>query len=425
VVIGGDDTELLARLFRWLTALIAERGERFARAGASTLTEYRERSGDRAEPRIMVLIDGAQVFRQRHEARSGLWEQLLAAAADGRASGIHFCLAADRPSSLPGALNSLLQRRIYLRMSTEDYGLLGLGGSALEATAPPGRGHLDGHEIQVGVLGGDPSIAAQARALRDLAHRAAADLPPPHRIEPLPDYQPLEVLPPNIDGDPVIGLADDTMAPVSVRIRSTFLIAGPPGSGRTTALATVAMAALRSGRYGAAVYFGPRTTEPPPWLSWTAAATDPGDVARLAATVAQALDEPDAVRTLVVVESLPDVATGLAETELYRLAQKCVAAGHALVTDTGLNAKMYSDLAQLIKGQRQGIVLHPGGPADGQNLLFTNTPATGRERRPGRGYLISDGAARLVQVATADPAAAVLTRRRTGRAALETPVPNA
>jgi hypothetical protein len=78
--------------------------------------------------------------------------------------------------------------------------------------------------------------------------------------------------------------------------------------------------------------------------------------------------------------------------------KRCVADGHAFVTDVELSAKMFSELAQLIKSGRQGIVLRPGTVADGQGLLFTNTPPASRGDGPGRGVLVTDGLARRLQV---------------------------
>jgi DNA segregation ATPase FtsK/SpoIIIE, S-DNA-T family len=403
-VIAGEDVERLNRLLRQLTATVNERAARFAAAGAGSLAEYRDRAGRPNEPRILVLVDGVQVFRHRHESR-GPWERFLALAADGRGVGVHVCVAADRPASVPGALQSVVQKRVHLRMVEEDYQAAGMAALALGPTAPPGRGHLDGYEIQVSVLDGAASVADQARALADLATRTelGAQWPSPQPVGTLPDFVALADLPPTLHGDPVIGVAEEDLAAVGVPIRSTFLVAGPPGSGRTTALAAVAAACVRSGRYSMSAYLGTGRTPVASGADWDCCATDPDAIATLARTLASRMAEPSCPRTVVVLESLHDVATGAAEAPLLALARACAVGGHAFLTDADLGARMFTDLALLIRSGRQGLVLRPGSAVDGQGLLSTNTPPVAGPDVPGRGVLVGGGTARAVQIAVPVP----------------------
>jgi S-DNA-T family DNA segregation ATPase FtsK/SpoIIIE len=184
----------------------------------------------------------------------------------------------------------------------------------------------------------------------------------------------------DVDGAPVIGVADDDLAALAVRLRSTFLVAGPPGSGRSTALACVAAAGLRSKAYPRAVYLGLARSPVHSWLDWTAAATDPAAIIGLATALAAELAQPNTPRTIVVLEAMHDVAIGAAEAPLLALTRVCAAAGHTLVTDVDLNAKMFSELAAMIKAGRQGLVLCPNTAIDG-----TEHPGPGPAglRRPG------------------------------------------
>ncbi|MCE3613254.1 hypothetical protein LXJ57_25325, partial [Escherichia coli] len=56
----------------------------------------------------------------------------------------------------------------------------------------------------------------------------------------LPENLDLEVLPPGGPGAVVIGLDDFNLAPASVPSSGALMVTGPPGSGRTTALVTLA-----------------------------------------------------------------------------------------------------------------------------------------------------------------------------------------
>ena len=85
-----------------------------------------------------------------------------------------------------------------------------------------------------------------------------------------------------------------------------------------------------------------------------------------------------------------------------------VAAGRADVLRT-----LYGHWTQTVRRSKLGILLKPNADLDG-DLLGTMLPR--RETvpaRPGRGYLVSNGEARLVQVAqpTARPRAATSRRR--------------
>jgi len=87
-------------------------------------------------------------------------------AADGRPVGVHFVISVDQRAGMPNALAAAVQSRMVLRMAhVEDYGFLGVAGDVLNTASPPGRGLLNGVEIQCAVLGGSREVMAQSRAV--------------------------------------------------------------------------------------------------------------------------------------------------------------------------------------------------------------------------------------------------------------------
>ncbi|MGO8609478.1 hypothetical protein ACC848_41685, partial [Rhizobium johnstonii] len=70
-IIAGDDTERIERLFGMLRTELDRRGDTYAAAGASTLTEYRMLAGAPEEPRILLLVDGFAAFRNAFEGVPG------------------------------------------------------------------------------------------------------------------------------------------------------------------------------------------------------------------------------------------------------------------------------------------------------------------------------------------------------------------
>ena len=199
-VISGDDTERVGRLLRRLKVTLDERAERYAKANAATITEYRQRADRPDEPRIIVLIDGVGSFRTAYEgtALNGLWELFQSLAADGRSAGIHFVVSADRPGAVSSSLSSAIQQRLVLRLASEmDYIMLDAPMDAFTSSTPPGRGFLNGAELQVAVISGDPNIARQAAETARLAasmERASIEPAPP--IESLVEIVPFRRCPP-------------------------------------------------------------------------------------------------------------------------------------------------------------------------------------------------------------------------------------
>ena len=170
-IVDGDDDERIGRVLRRLSALLEDRSRRFARVHAATIAEYR-RLADPAEPRILLLVDGIGAFRDAYEHISysthfAMFSQL---ATDGRMLGIHVVVTADRPGALSTSLASTIQRRLVLRLaSDDDYLMVGVPTDILSAASPTGRGIMDGQEIQLAVFGGDANVAVQGRAVEKLA----------------------------------------------------------------------------------------------------------------------------------------------------------------------------------------------------------------------------------------------------------------
>ncbi len=248
-----------------------------------------------------------------------MWGAFTAVATDGRQVGVHVVVAGDRAASVPTSLGSTIQKRLVLRLASEDdYLTLGVPKDVLSLTSPPGRGVLDENEVQVAVLGGDPNVALQARELgklRDAMTRLG--IPQAPGVERLPDGFALESLPEVTGGRPTIGLDDLDIAPVGLPARGTFMLSGPPGGGRTTALVTIAQA-VRRARAGRVVYLSPRRTSISALDAWDTVATSPEEVVTLLETLTQAI-ESGSLRpgTLtVLIESVTELTGTPAEQPL-------------------------------------------------------------------------------------------------------------
>ncbi|NDO90991.1 FtsK/SpoIIIE domain-containing protein [Cellulosimicrobium composti] len=406
-VISGDDEERVQRVLRTLRDLVDERSARYAAVRAGSLDEYRRLANAPDEPRILLLVDGIGAFRESYEFRPAhafpVWGAFTAVATDGRQVGVHVVVAGDRAASVPTSLGSTIQKRLVLRLASEDdYLTLGVPKDVLSLTSPPGRGVLDENEVQVAVLGGDPNVALQARELgklRDAMVRLG--IPQAPGVERLPDSFTLDALPELAGDRPAIGLDDLDIAPVGLPARGTFMLSGPPGGGRTTALVTIAQA-VRRARAGRVVYLSPRRTSISALDVWDTAATSPEEVVTLLESLTQALDggslRPGALTVLV--ESVTEFTGTPAEQPLVAFVRAATRAEQLVVGEAESSTWGQAwAIAQPFKAGRTGLLLTPGD-LDGDTLLGTGL---GRIRRadfpPGRGFLVVSGRARKLHVA--------------------------
>jgi S-DNA-T family DNA segregation ATPase FtsK/SpoIIIE len=96
------------------------------------------------------------------------------------------------------------------------------------------------------VLGGTANVAEQTRSLEALAvHLRARGAIEAEAVGALPTAFAASALPSDVAGEPVLGLADDTLAPIGFEPVGTFAITGPPQSGKTTAMRAVIDAVRR------------------------------------------------------------------------------------------------------------------------------------------------------------------------------------
>ena len=405
-VIAADEGDRVRRLMRTLLATADDRARRYAAVRAGTITEYRRVASAPQEPRIIVLLDGFAAFRQQYEsADGGRWFDALAnLAADGRPLGIHLILTADRPASLPSRFSSRVQRRLVLRLADDnDYFMAGAEAGALTPDSPPGRGLLGRAEFQVAVFGGTTGNTAQAHAISQLAaamrRQQVSDAP---RVEQLPEIVRLSELPVTAGGRPAIGIADDILGPVGFNPEGVFLISGPPASGRTTAAATAMIAFDRAAPGVVPVFFGGKRSPLASLGIWQQIATDPAEVAEVAAKIDQAAagGGEGGQRYAVVIEAVNEFLSTPADAPLAAMIKTLTRLGHVVIAEAETSALGGGwPLLNAVKSGRTGLALQPE-QGDGTIVYKTDFPRSRRsDHPPGRGLLVEGGRVRLLQVA--------------------------
>ena len=407
-VIRGNDDERLTRLLGQLRGVIDERAARYAAVNAGTIVDYRKLAQSPGESRILLLVDGVPAFRNAYEGGlQGRWFDLFVSiASEGRPVGVHVIMSADRPGSVPGSLAASVQRRIVMRMADpDDYGLMGEPGDVLTSASPPGRAMENGAEIQVASPGGSRNTLLQSQQLTRIAATLRAggveDAPP---VRTLGERIPRASLPRALDGAPVLGVASSTLTSVALPTSGSFLVYGPEGSGRTTALRSIVDAVLAIDPATSTHYLGSSRSELYAQKGWaTVAGISDEHTAVSPALVAQ-LSDVAAGRQLVVVEGLHELANSPSDQPITAIVKAALAAGH-LVVGEGDSAGLLSGigLVGLLKTSRCGIALQPE-QGDG-SVIKTDFPRVRRADFPvGRGLLARRGRTEVVQVALPDSA---------------------
>ncbi len=408
-VVSGDDPERVERLFRHLEQVVTRRQLALGAVNAADLDEHNGAVAPRSRlARIVVLLDGFAAFRAAFEDVDfgALLDRLPRLMSDGRSCGVHLVLTGDGRSAFPLPITSVTCARFALRLNElEDYGWIGFDTRAIRALpAQPGRAVLpDGRQVQLAVVDALSSAAAQSaavtRAGRDLGARhpgtevvGVPAFPAVVDASSLPAYGPLVA--------PIgVGVATDSgvelvVATADLR-RGHLAVAGPPGSGRTTALAALARGLADHAEVHVLAGFdgGPGS-----------------DAHRVGRVVSDGvLAELDgacvdgSVRSPLVV--IVDDADHVSEAHLGRLEDLVGAADGGrtvrlvVAGRTASLARAYGGVLATVLADGHLLLLDPG-PAEA-DLAGVAMPRRGRRANPrGRAILVRDGRVQALQVAT-------------------------
>jgi S-DNA-T family DNA segregation ATPase FtsK/SpoIIIE len=345
---------------------------------------------------LVVLLDDIGAMRAAYDDLAGLafLDRFCRIALDGPAFGIHVVIAGDRPQAMPPALTAAATQRIVLHLpDAYDYGLCGLRVRPRQALSP-GRGFTgDGHELQVARVADDD--------IRNAADACADPSAPATRPVPIGDL-PTVVTVPELGEATIepacwslpfgVGDSDLRHRRLDLHRGDHVLVAGPPRSGRTTLLATLATQASVAGARLVVVAVGTGTD-----LHHALHATDTVTV-----TPAQLADHPalgdTAEGTLVLIDDAELVADvdGIVAAALVSMGPtvRVVAAGRA-----DRLRGTYGHWTRQVRDGRIGIALRPDLDADGDLWSVRFAPLRGAAWPDGRGVLVRDGAIEIVQVA--------------------------
>ena len=264
-----DDPGLAARLLDRLEEEVEDRRSAFSTGGWSNLSEQWASvvPADRL-PYVLILVDGWDSLAQLPSSSRGpsLAERFVRLLGDGSSVGIQAVVAGDR-STAAGQVGRQMTHRLVLRLNdATDYGYLDIHPRSIPRSQASGRALIPGPggtaaEVQVAHVGRDAAGPTQVAALRLAGeHLSSLSLPAedlPWRLAPLPARVSLaDALTDRHDRPkeakiPIpVGVGGDEARTVWTDLadhRSGLMVAGPPGSGRSTTLLSIARAVLDSG----------------------------------------------------------------------------------------------------------------------------------------------------------------------------------
>ena len=388
-VVAGNDAERVRRLLFMLLREIDAR-----------------KTGDpnAARPAILVLIDGYAAFTSAYERidLGELVDLIPRLISDGRGVGIHFVVSAERRAAVPGAVSSLLPRKVVLRLGDpDDYSVFGLSPRELaEMTLPPGRGFIDGMLFQAAVVSERFDPDAVRAGLQQLAPAPASGTTrSAARVQGLPTAIPLDEIPPA--ADPLVaafGLRETDLASATADLRhGHVLIAGPYRSGRSTALTAIAAGIRRTTPAAELHLLTPRPAGVSEDGIWTGVARG---LDACVEAVARVLGSDAGAPVVLFIDDADDVPDGPLSDELQSLVKQSRAGSLRIVAAVearALHRTFGGWLAELRK-DKQGLLLEPDLEIDG-DLLGVRLPRRSVRFRTGRGYMVSRGDIELVQVA--------------------------
>jgi S-DNA-T family DNA segregation ATPase FtsK/SpoIIIE len=249
-VYDHNDPEKIRRLLVTLTQMLEARRQAFA-----DLLSYRRLSGknNQPTPAIVIVIDNLSGFLEYIADGDTGWRRLLR---EGSSYGLYFLMSSDRMP--PNHMADLINGRIALQLADSTWYSVVLGGRPdLNSYDPiPGRGFLAGKppaaiQMALAYKGQPEQVLNRIRNLGDQMKKAWQG-PTPEPIQVLPDRVPLsQILAGSVPSmsepkglSATIGLEAESLEPQTAslsRYGTTFLVSGPPESGKTTSLITLTL----------------------------------------------------------------------------------------------------------------------------------------------------------------------------------------
>ncbi|MBE1456025.1 S-DNA-T family DNA segregation ATPase FtsK/SpoIIIE [Nocardiopsis terrae] len=416
-VVGRTQQERVVRLMGLLVAELERRQKLLAAQGCADLEELRSKQqGGERPAHIVVFCDRWEVFEQAFgEYNYGaLVAEAVTLMRDGAGVGIHFVITGDRILTR-SKYSSTTENRMVLRCNDQgDYSAAGLRARDLPEEIPNGRAFQSGDstEAQFALLTEDVSGAAQAAELESLAAFTRRRFPEgaepaPFRVDVLPELLTLQDTEPYLKGPlrpmwALLGVGGNELTAVGTDLAATptFLVSGPPKSGRSSMLLTMAQSLIIGG--SELLVVAPRAS---PLSSLRDHASVPAYLDSgepKLSELHEALGKMEGETAVVVVDDAELLLSSDLGKEFTRIARGMVGPGWAIIAAGGNEALQggFNGWHVTLKRNRMGALLSPQSQADGEVLGIRLPKGVPSPRlTPGTAYLhMADGRIQQIRV---------------------------
>jgi len=377
-------------------------------------------------PHILVFLDRWDGFLGSLEEIDGgvLTDQIMKIMREGQDAGVHAIITGDR-QVLSGRIASLTENKMSLRLTDKsDFGLIGLHPRDIPDKIAAGRAFRaeSGVETHVALLTADPSGQAQAAALQAISTQATARDTAvqrshrPFRVDALPMRVTFDEAWELRDEEALadkplwamVGVGGDELAAIGTDMAlgtPSFVIGGPPRSGRSTLLAAMARSLGLQG--SSLILVAPR---PSPLRAMI---DEPGlvavfhDAELFADELGEALNRVAGRPVAVLIDDAEMFRSADAGPVLKEIVDQGAARRQALVL-AGSAEELNSGFTGWhvdARNTRRGALLSPQSPMDG-DLIGARIPrsAIGGRIQPGRALVhLQDGVVREIRVPRLEP----------------------
>lgn len=243
--IFASDAERIQRLLGLLRQEIQKRERRLIEARVDSLETLRRQQPDLILPALIVIFEDFPGFKGDFEDKLPEVQSLIA---DGKKADIHFILGGNSLTGIHTRIQEHVRQRLALGLKSAMENMEVLG-RKLEAVEPiPGRGYvtvgMELLECQIATAPDTSHLAKRMNEMWDGVRPISVDPLPFHLFLPqlwheagsdAMDYMVTAPMGRTYDKDPVhLNLFD---------LEPFFIVAGPPGGGKTQALMTLCLAA--------------------------------------------------------------------------------------------------------------------------------------------------------------------------------------
>nr|WP_235432161.1 FtsK/SpoIIIE domain-containing protein [Nocardiopsis sp. RV163] len=409
--------ERVVRLLGILGEELDRRQKLLAAHGCADLEELRTKlAPDERPAHVVLFIDRVDAFEQTFgEYNYGaLVEGVTTLMRDGAGVGVHVVATGDRLLTRT-KYSSTTEELLVLRCNDNgDYSAAGLNARSLPEEVPDGRAFRagDAMEVQLALLNRDPQGSVQGAELARIAdfvsRRPQEEAGPrPFRVDVLPDQLTYADTARYRSGGPrplhaLLGVGGNELTAVSADLSRvpTFLVSGPPQSGRSSMLATMARSLLEAGTE--LLLVTPRSSRladlrHQPGVQGVLDAAEPK-----LSQLHEALGRFQGETAVVMIDDAELLLQSDLGREFTRIARGMVGAGWGIVA-AGTNEALqggFNGWHVHLKRNRVGALLSPQAQSDGEVLGMRLPKGVSSPRlTPGTAYLhLGDGRIQQVRV---------------------------